>query len=308
VTDPAPARPAPTPSTPRSPRPDVPGVLEIVPSGGPLGAEIRGLDLARPLAPAVARTVRAAWLEHQVLVFPGQRLDDPALIAVARLFGEPHTVEICEYDRSGLLPEIDVISNVRVNGRPIGALGAGEAAWHTDMSMFDIPASATLLYGIDIPATPNDTRFADMYAAYETLDPALKAAIEGRTSIHDIAYNAAGAVREGFEAVTDKSKGPGAVHPIVRRHPETGRRALYLGRRGFGYIHGLPVPESDRLLEALWAHMSKPEFAWSHAWRPGDLVVWDNRCVIHSRGAFDPAARRLLHRVTVKGERPAGSP
>jgi taurine dioxygenase len=306
VTEPAPAASAP-PRTAR-PAPDrAPGAvgLDIAPSGGPLGAEIRGVDLGRPVSPALARAIRAAWLEHLVLVFPRQRLDDPALVAAARLFGEPHVVEICEYDRAGLLPEIDVISNVKVNGRPIGALGAGEAAWHTDMSMFDIPASATLLYGLEIPSTPNDTRFADMYAAYETLDPALKAAVDGRRSIHDIAYNATGAVREGFEAVADKSKGPGAVHPIVRRHPETGRRALYLGRRGYGYIHGLSVPESDRLLEAVWAHMSKPEFAWSHAWRPGDLVVWDNRCVIHSRGAFDPAARRLLHRVTVKGERPA---
>lgn len=280
--------------------------IRVVPSGGPFAATVLGVDLARPVSAETARAIRAAWLEHLVLVFPGQALDDLALVAAARLFGEPHTVEICEYDRAGLLPEIDVISNVRVNGRPIGALGAGEAAWHTDMSMFDVPASATLLHGREIPATPNGTRFADMYRAYATLDEATKARIAGRVSIHDIAYNAAGAVREGFEAVTDKSKGPGAVHPIVRRHPETGRPALYLGRRGHGYIHGLTVAESDALLEELWAHMTRPEFAWEHAWRAGDLVVWDNRCVIHSRGAFDPGARRVLHRVTVKGERPAG--
>ena len=112
-------------------------------------------------------------------------------------------------------------------------------------------------------------------------------------------------MRAGFEAVIDKSKGPGAVHPVVRTHVETGREALFLGRQGFGYIHGLPVPESDELLEQLWQHMIQPQFIWEHAWRVGDVIMWDNRCLIHGRGtASTSAGRRVLRRVTVKGEKP----
>jgi taurine dioxygenase len=278
--------------------------IDVVPSDGALGAEVKGVDLSMPLDDGLTEQLRRAWLKYQVLVFHTQDLTDTQLLRAARAFGEPHVVEIAEYDRTGLLPEIDIISNVVKDGRPTGALGAGEAAWHTDMSPFEIPASATILFGREIPPTGGNTRFADMYAAYETLPDALKKKIEGRCSIHDIAYNASGNVRGGFEAVTDKSKGPGAVHPVVRTHPETGRRALYLGRQGYGYIHGYSVPESDALLDELWRHMTQPRFAWEHQWHQGDVIMWDNRCLIHSRGAFSADTRRVLSRVTVKGDKP----
>ena len=278
--------------------------FEIVPTGGALGAEVLGVDLSAPLGRDLVTRLRRAWLESQVLVFRGQSLSDAQLLAVARAFGEPHVIEVCEYDRAGLLPEIDVISNVVENGKPIGALGAGEAAWHTDMSMFDYPAAGTFLYGREIPPSGGNTRFANMYAAYETLPSALKQKLEGRRSIHDIAYTAAGTVRAGFEAVTDKTKGPGAVHPVVRTHVETGRKALFLGRQGYGYIHDLPVPESDALLDQVWQHMTDPKFMWEHSWKVGDVIMWDNRCLIHSRGTVGSSARRVLRRVTVKGEKP----
>ncbi len=279
-------------------------VMTVVPSGGTLGAEVQGVDLSVPLSGPLLARLRAAWLQHMVLVFRDQTLTDVELLAVAQSFGEPHNVEICEYNRAGLLPQIDVISNLIVDGQPIGALGSGEAAWHTDMSMFDYPASATFLYGVEIPPSGGNTRFANMYAAYESLAPALKEKVAGRRSIHDIAYNASGNVRGGFEPVTDKTKGPGAVHPIVRTHAETQRKALFLGRRGYGYIHGLSVEESDEVLEQIWQHMTKPQFIWEHSWRVGDVIVWDNRCLIHSRGAIDANARRVLRRVTNKGEKP----
>lgn len=278
--------------------------IGIVPTGGALGAEVKGVDLAAPLLPKQLAKLRRAWLDHQVLIFHDQRLVDAQLVAVARVFGEPHVVEVCEYDRTGLLPEIDVVSNVTKNGQPIGALGSSEAAWHSDMSMFDYPAAGTFLYGAEIPETGGNTRFANMYVAYETLADEIKSKIEGRTSIHDIAYTAAGTVRAGFEAVTDKTKGPGAVHPIVETHAETGRKALFLGRQGCGYIHGLPVEESDELLDLLWRHMTKSEFIWEHRWSKGDVLMWDNRCLIHGRGSFASNARRVMRRVTVKGERP----
>ena len=278
--------------------------FDVIPTGGPLGAEVVGVDLSAPLGRELALRLRKSWLEHLVLVFRNQSLTDAQLLAVARSFGEPHVIEIAEYDRTGLLPEIDVISNVVVEGKPTGALGSGEAAWHTDMSMFDYPAAGTFLYAAEIPPSGGNTRFANMYAAYETLSAALKKKVAGRRSIHDIAYTAAGTVRAGFEAVVDKAKGPGAVHPVVRTHIETRRKALFLGRQGYGYVHGLSVEESDQLLEQVWQHMTKPEFIWEHAWRVGDVIVWDNRCLIHSRGAVGSGTRRVLRRVTVKGERP----
>lgn len=278
--------------------------FSVVKAGGALGAEVIGIDLSVPLERELVARLRQAWLQNVVLVFRGQTLTDAQLVAVARAFGEPHVVEVCEYDRTGLLPEIDVISNLIEDGKPIGALGSGEAAWHTDMSMFEYPAAATFLLGKEIPPSGGDTRFANTYSGYETLPDELKEKISGRRSIHDISYTVAGAVRAGFQPVTDKTKAPGAVHPVVRTHPETGRKALFLGRQGYGYIHGLTVQESDELLDQLWQHMTKPQFVWEHAWKPGDVIMWDNRCAIHARGSVPSAARRILRRVTVKGERP----
>jgi taurine dioxygenase len=282
------------------------GKIEVVPTGGALGAELRGVDLSQPLSEAAFRTIEEAWFEHLVLLFRDQHLDDRDIIAFAKRFGELHSASGREYGGkpSELAEAVELISNIVRDGRPIGALGADEATWHTDMSMYEIPASATLLYADEIPPSGGNTRFANLRRAYETLPDELEKVVRGRKSIHDAAYLASGGVRPGFEAPADKSQGPGARHPIVRTHPHSGRKALYLGRMGNGYILGLPEAESDRLLDELWAHMTRPAFVWEHVWRVGDLVVWDNRCVAHARGAFDPQARRLLRRVTVKSEVP----
>lgn len=280
--------------------------IEVIPTGAALGAEVRGVDLSRPLSDREFADIKKAWHENLVLLFRGQTLSDHDIVRFARRFGELHTAAGNEYGGKpkDLLPEIELISNIVKDGKPIGALGAGEATWHSDMSMFDIPASATMLYAEEVPPTGGNTRFTNLYRAYETLPEDTRNSVEGRKSIHDIAYLASGGVRPGFEAVTDKSKGPGARHPVVRTHGETGRRALYLGRQGNGYILGYEEAESDRLLDTLWSHMTRPEFIWTHKWRVGDMLMWDNRCVAHSRTAIDPSSRRLLRRVTVMGERP----
>lgn len=275
--------------------------LEIVPTGGPLGADVYGVDLAEPLSDETFAAIVEAWYEHLVLRFRDQDVTDDALVRFALRFGQLHHAAGAEY---GGKPEelhaaVELISNIVKDGKPIGALGAGEATWHTDMSIYEVPASATLLYGDEIPPSGGNTRFTNLCRAYETLEPELRARVEDRRSIHDAAYLATGGVRPGYEAVTDKSKGPGARHPVVKTHPHSGRMALFLGRKGFGYIEGYPVEESDELLDALWQHMTRPEFIWEQVWRQGDLIVWDNRCVAHSRGSFDPSARRLLRRVTV---------
>lgn len=280
--------------------------VEVIPSGGPLGAEIRGVDLSKPLSADTFDAIKKAWDDNIVVLFRDQRLVDSDLARFGEYFGELHPAPHQEYgeNAAGLHWAVELISNVLRNGRPIGALGSGEATWHTDMSMFEIPASATILYGEEIPIVGGNTRFTNLYRAFETLPEPLLSAVEGRRSIHDHAYLATGGVRPGFEAVADKSQGPGARHPIIRVHPDTQRRALYLGRTGTGYILGYDVPTSDDLLGELWSHMTKPEFIWEHSWRVGDVLVWDNRCTAHSRTPFDPAARRILRRLTVKCEVP----
>jgi taurine dioxygenase len=280
--------------------------IDVIPTGGPLGAEVKGIDLSSALSDTLIASIRSAWLRHCVIYFRDQNLTDSQLVKLARRFGKTQSVEFqsAEYNRAGLLPEIDVVSNVVIDGKPIGCTGAGELGWHTDMSIFDIPASATILYGEEIPPSGGNTRFANTQLAYETLDPALKEKIADLKSIHDIANTASGTTRGGFQAVADKTTDPGAVHPVVRTHGETGRKALFLGRKGNGYVKGLTVQESDMLLDELWNHMTNPRFVWEHRWQRGDVVMWDNRSVVHSRGAFDPQSRRVLRRVTVESERP----
>ncbi|MET4806161.1 TauD/TfdA family dioxygenase [Limibacillus sp. MBR-115] len=275
--------------------------LKFVPSGKALGVDVIGLDISKGISDEDFQQIVDAWYEHLVLRFRGQSINDKHLVDFALRFGQVHHAAGAEYGGKpeNLHEAVELVSNIEKDGKPIGALGAGEATWHTDMSMYEIPATATLLYGDEIPPSGGNTRFTNLCDAYDLLDPELKKLVEGRRSIHDAAYLATGGVRPGYEALTDKSKGPGARHPIVRTHPYSGRKALYLGRMGFGYIEGLSVEESDRVLDALWAHMTQPRFIWEQEWKAGDLIVWDNRCVAHARGAFDPKSRRLLRRVTV---------
>ena len=280
--------------------------ISVTPSGEALGAEVNGVDLASPHEPGVLMAIKAAWRRHVVLLFRDQHLTDDELITFGRQFGPLHQTEgLAHGDKPvGTALEIEIVSNQLEDGVPDGASDSGECTWHTDMSMFDRPASASILYAEDVPSGIGQTRFTNLYNAYESLPDSLRQQIDGRQTIHDFAYTAMGELRAGFEPVIDKSKGPGARHPIVRTHAETGRKALFLGRKGYGYVLGLPVVASDRLLDELWSHMERPEFIWEHDWRNGDVVMWDNRCCAHSRASFDPGLRRRLRRVTVIGERP----
>lgn len=280
--------------------------VSVIPSGAALGAEVRGVDLTRPLGGAQLDTLIRAWHCHLVLAFRNQALTDVELIAFGRQFGPLHRTRGLAYGGKpqGTAPEIEVISNQPDDAVPAGARPSDECTWHTDMSMFDCPASASILYAEEVPSGVGRTRFTNLYRAYETLPGELRRQLGHKRSIHDFAYTAMGELRAGFEPVQDKSKGPGAHHPIVRTHDETGRKALFLGRMGYGYVLGLTVAESDALLETLWAHMTRPELVWEHDWRDGDVVMWDNRCCAHSREAFAAHIRRRLRRVTVIGERP----
>ena len=284
-------------------------MINIIPTGASLGAEVRGLDLSRPLEPEVRDEVVAEWHRHQVLLFRDQDLDDEALIAFTGTIGEIQ--EAPDSDVTGgfgsytdVPPAITIISNIEKNGKQIGSLGHAEAGWHTDMSFIETPPTGSVLYALQVPTTGGNTGFCNMYAGYEALDADIKGRIDGRRAIHDFTYTSAGVARVGHEEVTDVRETPGARHPLVRTHPETGRKCLFLGRRINGYILDLPVPESEALLDLLWAESTRPEFTWEHAWREGDVVMWDNRCVMHRRSAFDPADIRRMHRTQIKGDLP----
>ena len=283
------------------------GPVDVIPTGSALGAEVRGVDLRHLDEPAFAHLMQA-WHDHSVLLIRAQQLTDQDLIAFSRRLGDLDWAPIQETGRRFVegLPEIYIVSNVKVNGEPIGSLGDGEAVWHTDMSYLDVPPKASMLYALEVPPTGGNTSFCTMYGVYEALPTQLKERIAGLKIKHDGTYNSGGYVRQGVTPTDDPLTSPGAIHPLVCRHPDTGRRMLYLGRRRNAYLAGLGLAESEALLNELWAFVDRSEFAWEHVWRVGDLVLWDNRCTMHRRDAFDPNSRRIMHRTQVKGEqRPA---
>ena len=283
------------------------GMRDVVPTGAALGAEVRGIDL-RNIEEGAFGDLMHAWHQHSVLLFRGQSLNDQELISFSRRFGDLDWAPIQENGRRFVegSPEIYIVSNVKVNGEAIGSLGDGEAVWHTDMSYLEVPPKASMLYSLEVPPTGGNTSFCSMYAIYEALPGKLKERIPNLKIKHDGTYNSGGYVRQGVTATDDPLTSPGAVHPLVCAHPNTGRLMLYLGRRRNAYLVGLDLRDSEALLDELWGIVDRPEFAWEHVWRVGDLVLWDNRCTMHRRDAFDPGSRRIMHRTQVKGEqRPA---
>jgi taurine dioxygenase len=276
--------------------------LGVITTGAALGAEIRGVDLINLDALQFA-AIKRAWHDHQVILVRGRTLSDQDLIAFSRRFGDLDWAPVQETGRRFVegLPEIYIVSNVTVNGEPIGSLGAGEAFWHTDMSYLEVPPMASMLYALEVPPAGGNTSFCSMYAVYQALPDALKRRIAKLMIKHDGTYNSGGYLRQGVTATDDPRTSPGAVHPLVCTHPDTGRRMLYLGRRRNAYLMGLEVAESEALLDELWDFVARPEFAWEHGWRVGDLVLWDNRCTMHRRDPFDASARRIMHRTQIKG-------
>ena len=270
-----------------------------------LGAEVADVDLAKPLLRTDIDAIEAAWRERLVVVFHGQTLSDPQLIAFSRNFGEldPPGPNPCGEPFNKEHPELNVISNVVENGKPIGNLGDGEAVWHADMTYVEVPPKAAILHALQVPPSEagGNTYFANMIAAYEGLPSDLKKVVEGKIAVHDASHNSAGMLRKGYKDVTDVRETVGAHHPVVRTDPKSGRKALFLGRRPNAYVLGLSVAESEALLDALWAHATQPHLAMCHQWRAGDLLMWNNLSVLHRRDPFDPKTRRVMHRSQIKG-------
>jgi len=274
--------------------------IEVVPMGG-LGAEVRNVDLARVTGRQLD-AITVAWYRHAVLLFRNQRLSDDALLSFSRHFGaldSPPNQGAGRKSPAGY-PEIYVVSNVLdAQGEPIGALGDGEAAWHTDMSYAPQPPDASMLYSLEIPASGGDTCFASMKAALARLPTALLERIRHLDIKHDGTYDSGGCLRKGMTPSSDPRNSVGTPHPIVIEHPVSGDHALYLGRRRNAYVMGLELGESERLLDELWSYVET--VVYRHQWALGDLVFWDNRTTMHRRDAFDRNARRIMHRTQIKG-------
>lgn len=281
--------------------------LRIRPSGKALGADVEGIDLSAPLDDATMAAIGDAWAKHLVLRFRGQTPTDPQLEAFSAKLGQLARAPLYA---KGVRPDtasefVAVISNVVVDGKPIGDLGNAEAIWHADMTYNDEPPAAAALYALEVPPSGGDTGFCNMFLAYESLPEDLRERVAGLTCIHDASTNSVGGRRGDYAEVTDPRQAPGARHPLVVTHPVTGSDLLYLGRRRNAYILGLDLPESERLLDTSWQHATKPEYTWYQQWKQGDLVLWDNRCVLHRRDGFDPMSRRVMHRTQIRGTRPA---
>jgi len=269
----------------------------------PLGVVISGIDLNAELSSDTVDELRQLWQKRLVLVFRGQQLDDDALIRFSRYFAELDPPGPNPYGKpvNPENPLINIISNIRKNDKPIGNLGDGEAVWHADMTYQETPPMGAVLHAHELPTEGGNTYFANMYAAYTALDDDTKQLVEGKLAIHDASRNSAGMLRKGYEEVTDVTRTIGAHQPLVRTNPDNGRKCLFLGRRPSSYIVGLPVAQSESLLDSLWAHATEDRFSMTHEWALGDVLMWDNLSVLHKRDAFDPNSRRRLHRTQLRG-------
>ncbi len=280
--------------------------VRIEPTGAALGADISGIDIGGDIDEPTMNAILAAWGAHLVLRFRRQNISDDQLVAFSRRFGTLDLAPITTTGKPWLphFPELNVISNVIDNGVAIGGLGAGESEWHTDMSYKAEPPSASILYSLEVPSAAGNTEFANMYLAADELPADLRSRIAGRVCNHDSSMNSTGQLRKGFAPITDPRDAPGVAHPMLRTHPVTKRTALFLGRRMNAHIIGMPLDESTELLDRLWAHATQARYVWQQNWLVGDLIIWDNRCTLHRRDAFDQNLRRVLHRAQVAGDKP----
>jgi len=287
------------PATPEEP-------LLVTPFDGPLGAEITGLDLAAPLGADAFARIHRAHLEHHVVVFRKQHITPQQQIGFSRHFGKLMIHVLHQFHLQGH-PEILTISNVIENGKPIGLGDAGKY-WHSDISYKELPSLGSLLHAQELPETGGDTLFANMHLAWDTLPERLRKIVTGRQAVHSYLAKYGDLQKENNwrphlgEAQLAFVKE--VVHPVVRTHPETGRKALFVSEAFTTRIEGLPEDESREVLRELFAHSVRPEHIYRHVWQDHDLVLWDNRSVMHLATGCEPHLRRTLYRTTVEGDKP----
>jgi taurine dioxygenase len=268
-----------------------------------LGAEVCGIDVKQPLDEESRQFLREAWNRNLVIVLRGDvdvSADDQ--VRFCKVFGElGGRVRVEGHEPEGSPKEMMYISNLKQDGKVIGNLPDGEMQFHIDQCYTDRPAKGTTLYAIHRPSAGGDTMFANLYEAWETLPKHIKAAVEGRRAFHAYARGDYGALTRAENALSEDT--PRASHPVVCTHPDTGRKLLYVSRLMTERIDGLPDDESEEILAFMFDHIEKPELRYVHQWRPGDLLLWDNRCTSHARTDFDPNEHRHLRRFTIRGEK-----
>jgi taurine dioxygenase len=262
------------------------------------GARISGVDLRGGLDDAVMKDIHQAWLDNFVIVIPGQNLSGDDQIAFTEWFGprqEVRTVKVVDEGPQNFM----YVANKKVDGMD-GVLPDGEMQFHSDQCYYETPSRATILFAIEIPSEGGNTKFANAYQAYDSLDSATKERLSGLKALNVYDYDANATVKTN-ESSPDA---PRHAHPVVIRHPETGREVLYVNRLMTDHIVGIDRAESDALLEGLFQVLEDPANSYEHVWTPGDLVMWDNLCTLHARTWFDPSMSRVLRRTTVAGQPP----
>jgi taurine dioxygenase len=281
--------------------------LWVKPLSPACGAELGGIDLTKPLAADEVRAIRDAWNEYLVLVFRGQKLSQDEQLRFASYFGDlgsrkkaPEPLraraEGVQQDHEKVL----LVTNIKVDGKPIGAFGDGEFWFHIDSGYAERPYKYTFLYALELPSRGGNTRFANMYKAYEAVPPELKEKLNGKRALHIHEYNRA----KQANASGDISGIPHYSHPVFVTHPDTGRKTLFVDRLMTTRVEGVSQDDSDAILDRLYEIGERSEHIYEHVWRLGDFVMWDNRCTIHARTDFPKEERRLLRRCTVEGEPP----
>ena len=265
-------------------------------------AEVMDVDLGR-ISDSEFRVLYKAWLEFGVLRIRGQSLNDGELQRFSNRFGPLEEIpygKISEEEKQKIKNRyVTVISNIEVDGKPIGGLGNKEATWHSDMTYIENPPPASILMSLEVPELGGDTHFSDQKAAYLSLPNELVSRIENLSIKHNAAHTSVGDLRRGFDPIKDPREAPGAIHPIVRTHDETQEKMLYLGRRELAYVVGFALEESEQLLNEVWRYAAMSENVWTQQWEIGDVIIWDNRRVLHRRDGFDQSQRRLMKRCQV---------
>jgi taurine dioxygenase len=263
-----------------------------------IGARLTGIDLRSGIDDAVMKEVHQAWLENFVIVIPGQNLSSDDQIAFTEWFGlrqEVRTVKVVDEGPQNFM----YVANKKFDGME-SVLPEGEMQFHTDQCYYETPSRATILFAIEMPAEGGNTKFANAYRAYESLDDAMKTRLQGLKALNVYDYDANSTIKR-YESSPDA---PRYAHPVVIRHPETGRDVLYINRLMSDHIVGMDRAESDALLEELFQVLEDPAHCYEHVWTPGDQVMWDNLCTLHARTWFDPSQSRVLRRTTVAGKAP----
>ena len=265
-------------------------------------AEVMDVDLGR-ISDSEFRVLYKAWLEFGVLRIRGQSLNDGELQRFSNRFGPLEEIpygKISEEEKQKIKNRyVTVISNIEVDGKPIGGLGNKEATWHSDMTYIEDPPPASILMSLEVPELGGDTHFSDQKAAYLSLPSELVSRIKNLSIKHNAAHTSVGDLRRGFDPIKDPREAPGAIHPIVRTHDETQEKVLYLGRRELAYVVGFALEESEQLLNEVWRYAAMSENVWTQQWEVGDVIIWDNRRVLHRRDGFDQSQRRLMKRCQV---------